>query len=446
MNLIARRTVFSRLLDPGAAQAVRTQCLAGAAAGFVAFHLTAPASRWLASSMPDSEWIAPPLLAFSLVTTSTLSAALAAADELRSGSATRLARRGALAGGIGAALGLAAGILISGVLAAAPVPLVPAGLVTGATAGASLGLLSRSSRRAAAAAGGGSLGGLVGGLLALPIGALLGPELAPLPVMVVFGAAAALGLALGDQVCRACWLAFLSEPREGQIVPIYRSPTRIGRSDSAEVPLFGDRSLAAEQAVLTLTPTPVIREVSAIPMLHVNGEPVRQAALWDGALVEIGKHCFRFRHPRFPGGVAGTPSPLAAHVQQILESETTVIGAPAAAGHASPGELAQPLPDPEDRTIAMPPVSGLALRVEQSLIPLGGTVTIGREEDNRIRLADAKVSRHHARIEPRSGAWVLRDLGSRNGTRVNGVRVVRSGLLPGDVIAVGDTLLIVEAV
>jgi pSer/pThr/pTyr-binding forkhead associated (FHA) protein len=68
-------------------------------------------------------------------------------------------------------------------------------------------------------------------------------------------------------------------------------------------------------------------------------------------------------------------------------------------------------------------------------------VTIGRGSDNDIALAeDEFASTKHARIEPRrDGVW-LEDLGSTNGTFVNGVKLTRARMLtPGDVIRVGET-------
>ena len=72
-------------------------------------------------------------------------------------------------------------------------------------------------------------------------------------------------------------------------------------------------------------------------------------------------------------------------------------------------------------------------------------ITIGRALDNDIRLGSSKVSRYHSRIENRGGkAWVI-DLGSANGTRVNGERVDRRLLEEGDELLVGGVRLIVEA-
>ena len=68
-------------------------------------------------------------------------------------------------------------------------------------------------------------------------------------------------------------------------------------------------------------------------------------------------------------------------------------------------------------------------------------VSVGRSVDNDIRLADEKVSRHHCRIElGAEGPWV-HDLGSSNGTQVNGERITRCLLNPGDRLGVGNAAL-----
>jgi hypothetical protein len=66
--------------------------------------------------------------------------------------------------------------------------------------------------------------------------------------------------------------------------------------------------------------------------------------------------------------------------------------------------------------------------------PLGGTatLTVGREEDADIQIGEPLVSRLHARLERRGGAWFLIDLGSTNLTRVNGAVVHEQELRPGD--------------
>jgi len=69
------------------------------------------------------------------------------------------------------------------------------------------------------------------------------------------------------------------------------------------------------------------------------------------------------------------------------------------------------------------------------------TVRIGRSPECEVHLDLASVSRIHARIEENNGLFRVRDLGSRNGIRVNGLRIPESELRSGDTITVGDVEL-----
>jgi hypothetical protein len=61
--------------------------------------------------------------------------------------------------------------------------------------------------------------------------------------------------------------------------------------------------------------------------------------------------------------------------------------------------------------------------------------TVGRSSSSDVRLDHPSVSRRHARVAFRGGCWTVEDLGSSNGTLVNGVRVDRHELRRGDVVA-----------
>jgi FHA domain len=71
-------------------------------------------------------------------------------------------------------------------------------------------------------------------------------------------------------------------------------------------------------------------------------------------------------------------------------------------------------------------------------------LVIGRELDCDVVLPAETVSRRHARLIFRDGGWVLQDLNSTNGTRVNGRYVGRCRLRPGDQLAIGDQLLRID--
>lgn len=71
-----------------------------------------------------------------------------------------------------------------------------------------------------------------------------------------------------------------------------------------------------------------------------------------------------------------------------------------------------------------------------------GKTTIGRTEDNDIALPDKGLSRVHAEIHVIGGRVEVIDQASRNGTFINGVRVTRRHLLPGDVLRLGGVSLV----
>jgi hypothetical protein len=78
--------------------------------------------------------------------------------------------------------------------------------------------------------------------------------------------------------------------------------------------------------------------------------------------------------------------------------------------------------------------------------PLAGdTVVIGRAPDAGVRLVDSSVSRRHAEVRRQGDGWLVADLGSTNGTRVNGTVVREQRLADGDSVAIGDVTLRFEA-
>jgi TolB protein len=76
---------------------------------------------------------------------------------------------------------------------------------------------------------------------------------------------------------------------------------------------------------------------------------------------------------------------------------------------------------------------------------LRGELSVGRGEENDLQLMDPKVSRHHALIRREGRKFIVTDLGSANGTRVNGVLLTGSHVLEhGERITIGDSELIYQ--
>jgi DNA-binding NtrC family response regulator len=84
------------------------------------------------------------------------------------------------------------------------------------------------------------------------------------------------------------------------------------------------------------------------------------------------------------------------------------------------------------------PSSGLRYEIQNEVV-------LGRSSHCEVPLEDGKVSRRHARVELKNGQVLLSDLGSRNGTLLNGERISKESVLrPGDRFQVGDTTVLFE--
>ena len=103
--------------------------------------------------------------------------------------------------------------------------------------------------------------------------------------------------------------------------------------------------------------------------------------------------------------------------------------------------VAEPLREPDPRR------AGARLRVAGRAQTVGSAgAVLGRSQDCDIVLDDPNVSRHHAEVRPSGGSWIVNDLGSTNGIKVNGRRVNGpQSLKPGDVIEIGTSKVTFEA-
>jgi Protein of unknown function (DUF3662)/FHA domain len=119
---------------------------------------------------------------------------------------------------------------------------------------------------------------------------------------------------------------------------------------------------------------------------------------------------------------------------------------PAEEGHtmvySSSERLSEPLREPDPRR------ASARLRIGGRAELLGSNgATLGRSREADIVLDDANVSRKHAEVRPSGGSWIVRDLGSTNGIKVNGKRVDPNrpqSIKPGDVIELGTSRAIFE--
>jgi hypothetical protein len=201
------------------------------------------------------------------------------------------------------------------------------------------------------------------------------------------------------------------------------------------VVLVADPSLARGQVEVDVGPVQ-----AAIPA--AEPQPVSQSLLATGpAQVEAGA---------VPAGSAGSVAgaDAAAELEAVVgpshDAAPAVVLEPAREGIRGDGTQTLVFRRPA------PPATRAQLRVcepdgtERSIEVDGTPLDLGRAHDNRLVLSDARVSRRHGRLQARRGALVYTDLGSTNGSRVNGIRVDEIALGLGDRVQVGDTVLVVE--
>jgi FHA domain-containing protein len=153
---------------------------------------------------------------------------------------------------------------------------------------------------------------------------------------------------------------------------------------------------------------------------------------------DVASHVGDSAHPPHPGSAVGAPP--ASTGMPPLPPLPSLRGAPATEHASDTGEGAPVVGHPGRR----PGLSHVLVvdgpGTRHVLEP--GSNVLGRGTDADIRLPDTGVSRKHADVQLEGGTVTVEDLGSTNGTLVNGRRVGRQDLADGDVIRIGHSVLV----
>lgn len=215
---------------------------------------------------------------------------------------------------------------------------------------------------------------------------------------------------------------------EGSVARLFRSPVQ-----PVEIARRLERAMESQQSIsVKRVIVPSFYKAYLNPQDFAAFQPVRAQLEQEMAtyLSELAaeRNFAMLEHPRVVLGedvaVPKRSIQVVAEMTNTQGAESTQVMAPAAAA-----------PQPARRNHAM-----LLLQAPggPQPIPLESTmVALGRGLGNDVILEDTRVSRHHAQLRYRQRRFYLTDLGSTNGTFVNGQRVSETGLRDGDVISLG---------
>ena len=230
-------------------------------------------------------------------------------------------------------------------------------------------------------------------------------------------------------------------------LPVTRVPLLLGRAELADVRITtsGTPHLAAQ----------VVASPKGAVFTDLTGDLPRMRLLRDGEEFAVGSQNLHFsiENPDATADAAGyVDDPEIASwnaevtgldLREVLEAEAERAN-DEAGGEKIPGRpTARPvIAGQAPRNVCITARSG-PCKGETFLVGMGDTV-IGRMRNTGIYLNDTLVSRRHAGISRRNGALVIEDLGSENGTLVNGEAVQQRVLQPGDIVRIGASEFLVH--
>jgi pSer/pThr/pTyr-binding forkhead associated (FHA) protein len=364
---------------------------------------------------------------------------------------------GALIGAVGGALGLQIGNQIFAALGGNLSPLVLVARTLGwAAFGALIGLaegaVGRSSRRALQGAVGGLLGGAVGGFGFEIAAQVLGPisasvaggnEVGQIPRMVgLVSIGAGIGLLIGivEALTRQAWVRVLLGRNEGKDYPLDAVQSWIGRSETAHVPIFGDANVAPAHASIVRQGGQYVLYDNGSPIgTGLNGHRIQQALLQPGDIIQVASFNLQFM-------TKGAKPVRTAAPQRFEAMPVPQVPPSAAVGPSGSATVAFASAPAAGMTMAAPAAMLQAITgpLAGQRFPVQGTLEVGREVAGLALSFDTMASRRHASFALDAGGLTLTDLGSTNGTLVNGQKVSKASLKIGDIIQIGTTQFRVE--
>lgn len=235
---------------------------------------------------------------------------------------------------------------------------------------------------------------------------------------------------------------------DGREYVIMAASLVIGREAGCDVVVPG-KDVSRRHAEIAPSPKGYLLIDSSTNGVFVNDEQIQgQRVLARGDVIRIGEESFRFYADAAP---AAAPAAAAAAAPA---ASAPAPGAGARLQNTSFGMPATPRPGASAAAPAGSAAGGGTLA--NFLVRSGGLkgtrlmvktpiANIGRADYNDLVLPDESVSTAHAKLQRREGVWVLVDLGSTNGTYVDGERIAAdTPIAPGTLVRFGDVQLVFE--
>jgi pSer/pThr/pTyr-binding forkhead associated (FHA) protein len=307
--------------------------------------------------------------------------------------------------------------------------------------GVGVGLASLSPKNIVKGAAGGWVGGFVGGVSFDLVGTLSNTGLfSRLIGLSLIGLMIGLFIGLVQELTKSAWLVSEAGRLKGRQFRLEGATAMIGRAEENAVGLFGDPGVQPRHAVIERRSTGyALKNLAVQEGTFVNGQRIETAELNDGDRIRISNYELSF-HVR-QGAQAARLAERRAPTRTAEPMRTTLQPSPGTVATTGTSAAAGAAQAPTAGVTSAASTNGpclLGSSGERFPLRIGAATTLGRAVDNDIVVNHASVSRHHASIEARNGAFRLRDLGSQNGTYVGAERVTEASIADGDKVKLGD--------
>jgi pSer/pThr/pTyr-binding forkhead associated (FHA) protein len=268
--------------------------------------------------------------------------------------------------------------------------------------------------------------------------------------------AIALMIGIVEALSKSAWLRLELGRNEGKEWVLDKPVMALGRHERADIPLFGDANVAPNHAIIQKQGGQYVVVDQGSPIgIGVNGARVSQHVLQSNDVIQLGSVNLRFITKNVKAPARG-PEPGRAQAFPIGGQ------APVQPGPAMQPQMpiGQPVFDP---TVAVPAQPSFAptqmqapMATAPTLVAIDGPLIgqrfpvtmpleLGRESQQVPLAFDSSASRRHTRIEAQGPMVNVTDLGSTNGTFINGQRVTNGIAKSGDIIKVGATSFRIES-